>query len=69
MSQPWSQRFDSPLHPVIEAFNASIGFDLALLRVDVRGSQAHARKLARQGIITPEEGEQLVQGLAQILRE
>ncbi|WAS03941.1 argininosuccinate lyase [Gloeomargaritales cyanobacterium VI4D9] len=69
MSQPWSQRFDSPLHPVIEAFNASIDFDLALLPVDVRGSQAHARMLARQGIITPEEGERLVQGLAQILRE
>ncbi|MEN9217142.1 MAG: argininosuccinate lyase [Gloeomargarita sp. HHBFW_bins_162] len=69
MSQPWSQRFDSPLHPLIEAFNASIGFDLKLLPVDVQGSQAHARMLARQGIITPEEGEQLVQGLAQIRQE
>ncbi|MEN9218039.1 MAG: argininosuccinate lyase, partial [Gloeomargarita sp. DG_2_bins_126] len=69
MSQPWSQRFDSPLHPVIEAFNASIGFDLQLLPVDVRGSQAHARMLARQGIITAAEGEQLVQGLEQIRQE
>ncbi len=69
MSQPWSQRFEAPLHPVIAAFHASIGFDLALLPMDVRGSQAHARMLARQGIITPEEGEQLVQGLAQILQE
>lgn len=69
MSQPWSQRFDAPLHPAIDAFNASIGFDLALLPVDVRGSQAHARMLARQGIISPAEGEQLVQGLEQIQQE
>ncbi|MCS7030336.1 MAG: argininosuccinate lyase [Gloeomargarita sp. SKYG116] len=69
MNQPWSQRFTQPLHPLVERFNASIGFDLALLPWDVRGSQAHARMLARQGIITPEEGETLVQGLAQILQE
>jgi len=69
MSQPWSQRFDAPLHPLIAAFHASIGFDLALLPVEVRASQAHARMLARQGIIRPEEGECLVQGLARILQE
>ena len=69
MSQPWSQRFDAPLHPLIAAFHASIGFDLALLPVEVRASQAHARMLARQGIIRPEEGECLVQGLACILQE
>jgi argininosuccinate lyase len=69
MSQPWSQRFDAPLHPLIAAFHASIGFDLALLPVEVRASQAHARMLARQGIISPEEGECLVQGLARILQE
>jgi len=69
MSQPWSQRFDAPLHPLIAAFHASIGFDLALLPVEVRASQAHARMLARQGIISSEEGECLVQGLDRILQE
>ncbi|MEN9263354.1 MAG: argininosuccinate lyase, partial [Gloeomargarita sp. GMQP_bins_44] len=58
-----------PLHPLVAQFNASIGFDLALLPWDVQGSQAHARMLARQGIITPQEGEILVQGLARILQE
>lgn len=70
-SQPstWSQRFESALHPAIARFNASIGFDIALLEYDLTGSQAHAQMLAHTGIISPEEGEQLVAGLEQIRQE
>lgn len=67
--QPWSQRFESALHPAIARFNASIGFDIALIEYDLTGSQAHAQMLAHVGILTPEEGEQLVNGLEQIRRE
>ena len=48
----WSDRFEQGLHPFIEAFNASIGFDLTLLQEDLDGSIAHARMLASVGVIT-----------------
>ncbi|MFZ4665595.1 MAG: argininosuccinate lyase [Prochlorotrichaceae cyanobacterium] len=62
----WSQRFESALHPAIARFNASIGFDIALIEYDLSGSQAHAKMLAKTGIISAAEGETLVQGLEQI---
>lgn len=68
-SQTWSQRFESALHPAIARFNASIGFDIELIEYDITGSQAHAKMLAKTGIISPEEGEQLVAGLEQVRQE
>jgi len=70
-SQPaaWSQRFESALHPAIARFNASIGFDMRLIEYDLTGSQAHARMLSYTGIIPPEEGKRLVEGLEQIRQE
>ena len=65
----WSQRFESALHPAIAQFNASIGFDIQLIEYDITGSQAHARMLAQTGIISAEEGEQLVAGLEQVRQE
>jgi argininosuccinate lyase len=65
----WSQRFESALHPAIAHFNASIGFDIELIEYDLTGSTAHAKMLAHTGIISPEEGEQLVAGLEQIRQE
>lgn len=67
--QTWSQRFESALHPAIARFNASIGFDIQLIEYDLTGSQAHAKMLAHTGIIAPEEGETLVNGLEQIRQE
>lgn len=68
-SSTWSQRFESALHPAIARFNASIGFDIRLIEYDIAGSQAHATMLAHTGIISSEEGEQLVNGLEQIRQE
>jgi len=65
----WSDRFESALHPAIARFNASIGFDIELIEYDIAGSIAHAQMLAHTGIISASEGEQLVQGLQQILQE
>ncbi|OYD96691.1 argininosuccinate lyase [Nostoc sp. 'Peltigera membranacea cyanobiont' 210A] len=67
--ETWSQRFESALHPAIARFNASISFDIELIEYDLTGSQAHAKMLAHTGIISPEEGEQLVVGLEQIRQE
>ena len=55
----WSDRFEQGLHPFIEQFNASIGFDLTLLQEDLDGSIAHARMLAACGVIAEAEADQL----------
>lgn len=68
-SQTWSQRFETGLNPVIARFNASIGFDIELIEYDLTGSQAHAKMLVETGILTPAEGETLVNGLETIRRE
>lgn len=68
-SKTWSQRFEKSLHPAIAEFNASIGFDIQLIEYDLTGSVAHAKMLAKTGIIAPEEAEQLVSGLEQIRQE
>ncbi len=67
--QTWSQRFEGSLHPAIEVFNASIGFDIELIEYDLTGSQAHAKMLAKQDIISQAEGEQIIAGLEQIRQE
>jgi argininosuccinate lyase len=67
--QPWSQRFESALHPAIALFNASINFDIELLEYDITGSQAHARMLAHTGIISDQEAEAIVTGLEQIRQD
>lgn len=67
--QTWSQRFESALHPAIARFNASIHFDIQLIEYDLTGSEAHAKMLAHTGILSQEEGEQLVRGLEQIRQE
>ncbi|MEM7768880.1 MAG: argininosuccinate lyase [Cyanobacteria bacterium P01_A01_bin.37] len=68
-TQTWSQRFESALHPAIAHFNASIGFDIALIEYDITGSQAHATMLSKTGIISQEEGEAIVAGLEQVRQE
>ncbi len=68
-NQPWSQRFETTLHPVIATFNASIGFDIVLIEYDLTGSQAHAEMLAHTGIISAAEAETIVRGLEQIRQE
>ncbi|AKG22533.1 argininosuccinate lyase [Calothrix sp. 336/3] len=67
--QTWSQRFETSLHPAIAVFNASIPFDIQLIEYDLTGSQAHARMLAKCGIISSQEGEKLVTALEQIRQE
>lgn len=68
-TQAWSQRFESALHPAIAQFNASIGFDIQLLECDLTGSVAHAKMLAKVGILSNEECEQIVAGLETIREE
>lgn len=65
----WGGRFSQALDPLMEQFNASIGFDKRLWQADIRGSQAYALALARAGLLTDAEAEQIVNGLAQVAEE
>jgi argininosuccinate lyase len=65
----WSQRFEQGLHPAIERFNASIGFDIALLQQDLDGSVAHARMLGGCGVISRDEADAIIAGLEAIRSE
>jgi argininosuccinate lyase len=67
--KPWGGRFATGTAATVEEFTASHQFDRILYRQDIAGSKAHARMLARQGLISAEEGDQIVGGLAQIEAE
>jgi argininosuccinate lyase len=68
-SGSWSNRFEQGLHPAIERFNASIGFDITLLQQDLDGSVAHARMLGQCGVIRPDEAATLIEGLERVRLE
>ena len=65
----WSGRFSEPLDALTQRFNASIAFDQRLAEVDIQGSLAHARMLARAKIIAPKDLKAIERGMAQILRD
>ena len=65
----WGGRFTGKTDPLMEAFNASIRFDQRLWAADLEGSRAYAQALARAGLITPAEADQIVVGLAQVGQE
>jgi argininosuccinate lyase len=62
-------RFKMPRLPEVEAFSASLPFDRRLFRQDIRGSIAHARMLAKTGLVTRLEMDRIVKGLRRIERE
>ena len=61
--------FDSKTDQRVERFAESISFDARLYPQDIRGSIAHARMLAAQGLITAEEATQIQQTLGEIGQE
>ena len=60
------RRFEGALDPIAAQLNSSVAFDRRLLPHDVAGSIAHARMLARQGIISAEDGTKIVDGLLRV---
>jgi len=67
--KPWGGRFKSATDPTVERFSASVHFDQALARYDIRGSMAHARMLGAAGLIPQEDADALVAGLEKIAGE
>jgi len=64
--KPWGGRFEGGTDKLMERFNASIGFDRKLFRVDIEGSRAQSRALARAGILTQDECDRLLAGLDRV---
>ena len=65
----WGGRFTGGPAEVMEKINASIGFDQRLFAQDIAGSRAHADMLVAQGILSPEDGKAINDGLDTISRE
>jgi len=64
--KPWSGRFTEATASSAEKFSASIHFDMRLYRHDIAGSKAHAKMLAKVGLISGAELEQILAGLTEI---
>ncbi len=62
-------RFSKPADKAVAQYTASLPFDYRLYPQDITGSIAHARMLAKQGIITDEEAAKIIDGLKSIQQE
>jgi argininosuccinate lyase len=65
----WGGRFAEAPAELMIKINASIDIDQRMYREDIRASQAHAKMLAKVGILTAAESQTLVDGLAKVLAE
>ena len=68
-NQSWGGRFAEGPRKAVAAYTDSQSFDRALYAQDIRASQAHARMLGRQGIITPDDASTIVAGLERVREE
>ena len=66
MAQLWGGRFTKETDQLVYEFNQSIRFDQRFFAQDVRGSRAHVTMLAKQGILTEEERDEILRGLQSI---
>lgn len=69
MAQLWGGRFTKETDQLVYNFNASITFDKKFYKQDIRGSMAHVRMLAKQGILTEEDRDAILGGLEGILAD
>lgn len=65
----WGGRFAAGPDTIMEAINASIGFDQRMASQDIKGSRAHAAMLAATGIVTDSDAEAIREGLLTVLSE
>lgn len=69
MAKLWGGRFQKETDRMVDDFHSSIYFDYRLYRYDIIGSMAHAKMLAKVGIISRQEAEALISGLTGILED
>jgi len=67
--KPLRSRFQKDADKLVQQYTASIPFDQRLHKHDIAGSIAHARMLAKQGIVSDKEAELIIMGLVSIRDE
>lgn len=65
----WGGRFTKETDQLVHNFNESLSFDQKFYRQDIRGSIAHVKMLAKQGILTGEDRDAIIGGLEGILMD
>ncbi|NGM44204.1 argininosuccinate lyase [Rhodobacter sp. SGA-6-6] len=68
-NQMWGGRFAEGPDAIMQAINASIGFDKRLYAQDIAGSRAHAAMLAATGILSDSDAQAIGEGLLTVLSE
>ncbi len=69
MADLWGGRFTKDTDQMVYEFNASINFDKKLYKQDIQGSMAHVKMLAKQGILTEDDKNAILDGLQGILND
>ena len=67
--KPWGGRFTEATDAFVERFTASVDFDQRMYHQDINGSIAHATMLAKIGVLTDDEKQQIIEGLEEIRTE
>lgn len=65
----WGGRFTKETNQLVHNFNASLSFDQKFYHQDIEGSIAHVKMLAKQGILTTEDRDAIIEGLVGIRRD
>lgn len=65
----WGGRFDAPPNELVAKLGESVSYDRRLYKHDIQGSQAHARMLGRQGVISPADAAAICTGLDKVRAE
>ncbi len=68
-SAAWSALFSEPMSELVKRYTASVFFDKRLWQVDIAGSLAHAEMLCHQGIISRQDYDAIVTGMATVRQE
>ena len=69
MAQLWGGRFQKKTDDLVYEFNDSITFDKTFFKEDLEGSRAHVKMLAKQGIITEDDKNAILEGLDSIEKD
>jgi argininosuccinate lyase len=68
-SKLWGGRFEADTSELMDQFNASLPFDINLMKYDIEGSLAHVKMLAKQKILTEAEVQKIITGLKSVRKE
>lgn len=65
----WAGRFEKATDKEVNDYNSSLPFDCRMYRQDIRGSVAHSQMLARQGVISKKDADDIKSGMYSILSD